>query len=119
MTVQNTLVLAQDTWDLITDISGNIGMATPPYSVAQDVASAVRTFTGDLWYSANTGIPYLNRILGKSPSVQYLRSQVEAAALSVPGVVKARCLFAQIENRVLRGQVQIIDETGAENNVSF
>lgn len=119
MTLKNTLVLAQDTWDLITDISGNIGMATAPYSVAQDVASAVRTFTGDLWYDTAAGIPYLERVLGQSPSVQYLRSQVEAAALTVPGVVKARCLFAQIQNRTLRGQVQVIDETGAANNVSF
>lgn len=115
----NTLILAQDTWDLFIDMSGNIAMAADPYSIAQDVASAIRTFTGDLWYDQTRGIPYMERIIGHAPSLQYLRTQVESAALSVPGVVQAQCGFVALEDRVLRGQCKIIDTTGAENNVSF
>lgn len=115
----DTLILAQDTWDLITDISGNIALATEPYSIAQDVASAVRVFKGELWYDTATGIPYFQTVLGQAPSMQYLRTAIEARALTVPGVVQAQCLFARLEDRKLRGQVQIIDTTGASNNVSF
>lgn len=117
----NTLILAQDTWDLITDISGNIALATAPYSIAQDVASAIRVFQGEIWYDTAQGIPYFDRVLGHVPSLQYLRSQVEARALTVPGVVEAQCLFAQLdtETRTLRGQCKVIDTTGAENNVTF
>lgn len=115
----NTLLLDQSQWDLVLDIGGNIAMATEPYAIAQDVASAIRTFTGDLWYDQARGIPYFDQVLGHAPSMQYLRSQIEAQALSVPGVVQAQCLFARVENRVLRGQCKIIDTTGAANNVSF
>lgn len=115
-----TLVLDQDVWDLVLDISGNIALADNPYARAQDVASAVRVFTGDLWYDQQRGIPYLSRVFGQTPSIQFLRAQVEAAALSVPGVVSARVLFAQLNSeRVLRGQVQFIDIDGDSRNVSF
>lgn len=115
----NTLLLTQDQWDLCLDISGNIAVAEAPYAIAQDVASAIRTFTGDLYYDTAKGIPYFERVLGQAPSLTYLKSQVEAQALNVPGVVKAQCVFVKVEDRVLRGQCKIIDTTGAENNVSF
>ena len=40
----NTLLLDLTNWDLLVDASGNIAVASDPYSVAQDVASAVRVF---------------------------------------------------------------------------
>ena len=40
----STLLLDPDTWDLTVDNNGNIAVAAPPYAVAQDVASAIRTF---------------------------------------------------------------------------
>lgn len=115
----NTLLLDQAEWDLVLDISGNIAMASEPYSIAQDVASAIRVFEGDLWYDQTQGIPYFERVLGQAPSMQYLQSQIEARARTVPGVVQAQCVFVRVENRVLRGQCKIIDTTGAANNVSF
>lgn len=119
--MNDTLLLDQAEWDLVLDISGNIALASPPYAVAQDVASAIRVFQGDLWYDTTVGIPYFERVLGQAPSMQYLRSQIEARALTVPGVVRAQCLFVKLDSatRVLQGQCKIIDTTGAENNVSF
>lgn len=115
----DTLLLDQAQWDLVLDIGGNIALASEPYSIAQDVSSAIRTFKGDIWYDTDSGIPYFERVLGQTPSMQYLRSQIEAAALTVPNVVKAQCVFAKVENRLLRGQCKIIDKTGVEHNVSF
>lgn len=114
-----TLLLDQKTWDLCLDASGNIALADEPYAIAQDVASAVRLFIGELWYDTAQGIPYPDTILGARPSLQYVKVQIETAALTVPGVVQARCLFASFKNRSLTGQVQIVDTTGASNNVSF
>lgn len=117
--MSSTLLLSQDNWDLVIDTSGNIAAATDPYSLAQDVASAVRVFTGDIWYDTAQGIAYLTRVLGQRPTNQFLKGQIEARALTVPGVVSARCLFVALQDRKLSGQVQIIDTTGASNNVSF
>jgi len=41
------------------------------------------------------------------------------AALTVPEVVKAQVLGLQLKNGILSGTVEVIDVTGAANNVSF
>lgn len=114
-----TLLLAQDTWDLVLDISGNIAAATEPYAVAQDVASEVRLFIGELWYDTTNGIDYLGRVLGERPNMQYLKGQIETQALKAQNVVSARCLFSSFDDRVLHGQVQVVDKDGATVVVSF
>lgn len=114
-----TLLLDTQAWDLVLDISGNIAVADEPYALAQDVASAVRVNLGELWYDTTQGVAYTDQIMGKTPNPQLIKSQVETAALSVPGIVKAKCLLAQMNGRVLTGQVLVTDAAGITNNVSF
>jgi len=115
----NTLILEQNTWDLITDASGNIAMATEPYSLVQDVASACRLFIGELWYDSTQGIPYRENILGHRPSLQYVRLQIERAARTVPTVALAKCTITKFDNRELAGYVQITDAAGTLQTVKF
>lgn len=117
---QNTLLLDQTIWDLCLDASGNIAMATPPYAVAQDAASAVRTFLGECWYNTALGIPYLGKILGVFP-VPYalIKAQCVAAALTVPGVVSAQMFITSIKNRQLSGQLQVTDSNGNTQAVTI
>lgn len=119
MTRYNTLLLDQTAWDLVIDSAGNIAMAQPPYSLAQDVASAVRLFLGELWYSTGQGIPYFEDVLGQLPPPSLLTGYMEKAALTVPGVVSAQVIITEFTGREVRGQVQFIDETGAANGVTF
>lgn len=119
MTRYNTLLLDQSQWDLIIDSAGDIAMCEPPYSLSQDVASAVRLFLGELWYSTKKGIPYWDDVLGHLPPPSLLTGYIEKAALSVPGVVSARCVIQKFEGREITGQIQFIDETGASNGVTF
>lgn len=113
-----TLMLDTVDWDLVLDANGNIALADAPYSMAQDVASAVRVVVGELWFDSKQGVPY-GDILGSAPNLQFIRAKIEAAALTVSGVVKARCTFASFAGRVLTGQVQVTDAAGMVNNVSF
>jgi len=114
-----SLLLDYDNWDLVLDINGNIAIASDPYARSQDVACAARTWVGDLWYNQARGVAY-KQILGQSPNLQFARSQIEAAALAVQGVVSAQCLFVQLTaDRTLRGQIQFIDVDGESRNVSF
>lgn len=115
----NTLLLDTQIWDLCLDASANIAMASEPYAIAQDVASALRLFAGELWYDNTRGIPYFETVLGQYPPSGYLKSQFEAAALTVPGVVQARCINLQLSNRQLTGTVEVIDLTGQSQNVTF
>jgi len=114
-----TLLLDQGDWDLVLDAQGNIAVADEPYAIAQDVASAVRVFLGEVWFDTAQGVPYFTEVLGAPLNLSVLKSRIETTALTVPQVARARCLVATIEGRTLRGQIQVIDIDGNENNVSF
>ncbi len=119
MTRLNTLALDRTAWDLVLDSGGNIAMVTPPYALAQDVASACRLFLGELWYDQTKGIPYFSEILGKLPPLSLMRGLIEKAALTVPGVTKAHCIISSFANRTITGEVRFIDEAGNQNAVNF
>lgn len=114
-----TLLLDTDRWDLVLDASGNIAMATNPYALAQDAASAVRLFQGELWYDTTQGVPYFEQILGQYPPIEFMRAQCVAAAMSVPEVVSATVYFTAVVGRALGGQVQITDKTGTVSVAAF
>lgn len=114
-----TLLLDRTVWDLVLDASGNIALASDPYSIAQDVASAVKLFKGEIWYDTTKGVPYWNEILGHWPPLAVIRSVVETAALTVPEVVKAQCLIVSFDDRTITGQVQVTDSSGTTQTVSF
>ena len=117
--MSDTLLLDQAEWDLVLNAQGNIAMASIPYSLVQDVASAIKVFIGELWYDTTQGIPYFENILGHRPSLQYVRIQIEKAALTVPTIVLAKCTITAFENRDIQGYVQITDAAGTVQTVTF
>ena len=117
--IHNTLLLDQTVWDLVLDVNGNIALAETPYAIAQDVASATRTFLGECWYDTEQGLPYWQDILGEFPPLNYVAQQITTSALTVPDVADAQVNFTSYQNRSLAGQIQIIDTDGAANNVAF
>ena len=114
-----TLLLDRTQWDLVLDSNGDIALASPPYALEQDVASAVRLFLGELWYDTTKGIPYFEEILGQLPPVSLLTSYIESAALSVPGVISARCIISSFQDRSVSGEIQFIDDSGIGGSVGF
>jgi hypothetical protein len=114
-----SLLLDQTTWDLCLDAAGNIAVASDPYALAQDVASAIRLFAGEAWYDTTLGVPYFDQILGHAPPVSLIKEQLTRAALTVPGVVAATCTLASIAGRQLTGQVRVTDVAGTVLSVAF
>jgi hypothetical protein len=117
----NTIILDQAKWDMVLDTSGNIAIAKPPYALAQDVASAIKLFKGELWYDTSKGIPYFKEILGLLPPVSLIIEYMKLAALAVPGVESVQINMNQFSNidRIASGEVLFIDEEGVENGVFF
>lgn len=117
----DTLLLDQTNWDLLTDSAGNIALASNPYSIAQDVASAIRLFLAELWYDNTKGVPYFTEILGQAPPITVFKQYLVTAALTVPQVVEAQCIVQTFDTstRTVTGQVQVIDVDGVEHNVTF
>lgn len=113
-----TAVLDITEWDVVLDAAGNLAIATEPYQFAQDVASALKLFLGELWYDTEKGVPYFTDVLGHSPPITYFQALMESAALTVPGVAKATCTITQLENRTITGEVRFTTTTGLTSSVS-
>jgi len=114
----DTLYLNEN-WDLELDISGNIALASAPYALAQDAASACRTFLAECWYDQTIGIPYWEQILGHWPSLMIVKSQLVSAAMTVPGVVSAQAFITGVIDRKLTGQIQVTDSAGNTSAAAF
>jgi len=115
----DTLLLDTGTWDLVLDINGNLAVASNPYSVTQDVASACRTFLGELWYDTTIGIPYFEQILGHQPPLAILKSLLVNAAKTVPGCNNPVVFILAFEGRSVSGQIQFTDGTGQTQVTGF
>lgn len=115
----NTLFLQPGSWDLTVDVSGNIAVASDPYSLAQDAASAIKTFAGECWYDTTQGIPYWSEIIGYLPPLTLVKDGMISAALTVPGIVAAQVFFTSLTGRQLAGQVQITTASGEAAGVGF
>lgn len=99
-------------WDLCVDAFGNIAVASEPYALAQDVASAIRLFNGELYYDTGKGVRYFEDILGLSPPLPLLKRELTDAALTVPQVASAQAFISVDRDRVVTGQVQCRSEAG-------
>jgi hypothetical protein len=116
----NTLLLDGATWDLLQDAAGNIAMASNPYSLAQDAASAIKTFEGEVYWDTNLGVPYMSQVLGLNPSASLLKSLFNDAAQTVPEVASAQTFLTAASERSVGGQVQVKQQaTGAVSAVPF
>lgn len=117
----DTLLLAVNTWDLVLDASRNIARASAPYALAQDVASAIRTFLGEVWYDDTLGIPYFSQVLGHTPPIAVFQEYMVNAAMTVPGVTSAVCVISDFDpdSREVAGQVQFTDDSGQTATVAF
>ena len=110
--MSTTLLLDTVAWDLCLDASNNIALAAEPYAIAQDVASAQRTFQGEVWYDTRQGVPYLQDMLGRAAGPELLKSALETAALTVPNVASAVCSLSLNESREVTGQTEVTTVDG-------
>ncbi len=115
----NTMLLVTDAWDICLNSGGNIALAEPPYSRAQDVASAIRLFQGELWFDTRPGVPYFENILGHPPPASYFEAQMVRAALTVPGVISATCIIQGVDGRSLTGQVTFTSVDGTTETLTL
>lgn len=115
----NTLLLDVAIWDLVLDANNNIAVASDPYATAQNVACAVKTFLGEVYYDVTLGVPYFQQILGKFPPLALLKAQLCAQAARVPGCNNPQCFIASVTDRQVTGQIVFTDSTGVSQTVAF
>jgi hypothetical protein len=108
----DTLLLDQVTWDLVLDADENIAKATDPYALAQDAASVIRTWLGEVYFDTTLGIPWQQQVFGRTPSLSLLKEQLKAAALTVPEVGSVEVFLVTGDARTVGGQIQVTSEQG-------
>lgn len=114
----STLLLDRSTWDLVLDADGNIAVASAPYSLAQDAASAIRTFLGECLWDTTIGVPFLTLVFSPSASVAQVQAVLAAAAETVPGVESATVTITRGSDRTITGQVQVTSAATGETSTA-
>jgi hypothetical protein len=114
-----SLLLSRREWDLCLDAAGNIAVCQPPWAVAQNVATAIKTFRKDCWYDQQKGLPYLEQIFGKYPPQSRLRWLIWQCALTQTGVLAASVKRLNLTGRRLTGQVMVTDQQANTQLVNF
>jgi hypothetical protein len=95
--MMHTLLLDVQAWDLVLDANNNIAVASEPYSV---------------------GVPWMQSLLAKRPSLPLLKAQLVAAALTVPDVASAIAFISAFTNRTISGQIQVVSATTRQTSVA-
>jgi hypothetical protein len=108
-------------WDLMVDGNMNLAVATGSNALVQDVASAIQTYSGEVYYDTTQGLPYLSEVMGQLYAPSTLRPALEQAALSVPGVLLAKAVINNfsVTARKSSGVVNITDATGESLGIYF
>lgn len=113
----HTLYLRPDSWDITLDSSGRIARSTQAYAIAQNVANAVRLFTGEAFFAMNEGIPHFDIELGKTrPALSVLRARMREAALNVDGVLDAQITLDDVQDRKLTGEILLTVADGDKSS---
>lgn len=113
----HTLYLTPDNWDITLDSSGRIARSTQAYAIAQNVANAVRLFTGEAFFAMDEGIPHFDIELGKTrPALSVLRARMREAALNVKGVLDAQITLDDVQERKLTGEILLIVADGDKSS---
>lgn len=113
----HTLYLNPDSWDITLDSSGRIARSTQAYAIAQNVANAVRLFTGEAFFAMDEGIPHFDIELGKTrPALSVLRARMREAALNVEGVLDAQITLDDVQDRRLTGEILLTVADGDKSS---
>lgn len=104
-----TLALGTD-WDVYTDDLGNIATIEGDNRLAQDVASSVRVFFGELPFNVTRGVEY-NK---PDQNRETLNHQMNDNAKLVEGVSESIVIFEELKDRTLKPVVYVTNTDGEQ-----
>lgn len=104
-----TLALSTD-WDVYIDDLGNIATLDGNARLAQDVASSVRVFLGELPFNVTRGIEY-NK---PDQNRETLNHQMNDNAKLIEGVSESVVVFEELKDRVLKPVVYVTNTDGEQ-----
>lgn len=97
-----------DNWDICLDDLNNWAVAEGNERLAQDVASSVMVFKGELPFDKERGVEY-NKPDDVRPT---LKTDMNAQALLVRGVEDSTVVFNNLTDRTLNATIYVTNEQG-------
>jgi len=104
-----TLALDEN-WDLELDEFNNIAVKSDNERLAQDVASSVRVFLGEVPFDVNRGVDYNN----PDAIREDLKLQINEQAAMVEGVAESLVVFDELKDRTLKTTIYLTNENGEQ-----
>lgn len=101
-------------WDLTLDEFGNIATKDGNNQIAQDVASSVRVFQGEMLFDIERGIRYNE----PDKERETLSFDLTREAKRIEGVVDALAVMNSLEQRELNATIYVQTDDGEVLNVS-
>lgn len=95
------------TWDIYLNAAGDLFLADQDSSIAQDVASSVKTFEGECWYNNTLGMPYFQAIFGRAPPNSFVVDNIKKQAFTIDDVVSVNVQGIGLKNRNVSGVIVI------------
>lgn len=108
-----TLGLLDENWDLFVDEYGNIATKDEAEQLAQDVASSVRVWKGEVPFDIYRGVEY-NK---PDENRQNLRQQMVEQVYYIDGVGDCLIDFKELTNRTLKPIIYLTTEDGEKITV--
>lgn len=99
-----------DKWDIHIDSLRNIATKSGSSRLAQDVASSVRVFKGELPFDIDRGVNYAK----PDENRETLNYEMNEQARLVDGVADSVVVFEKLENRTLKPVVYVTNEEGQQ-----
>lgn len=105
-----TWALRGDSWDVYVDQVGNIATLSGNNRLAQDVASSVRVFRGELPMDVERGVEYNKPDTNR----QELNDQMNDQAKLIEGVQSSVVIFEEFKDRTLKPVIYVTNEENEE-----
>ena len=103
-----TIALTNEKWDLFVDEYGNIATKGSAEQIAQDVASSVRVFKGEVPFDVYRGVEYNKPDENRNTLKQEMLEQV----YYIEGVGDVLVDFTELKNRTLHPIIYLTTEDG-------
>lgn len=107
------IYLDPETHDLMRDSGKDLLLTDGAKRVAQQIKVTLLTFLGEWFLDTTFGVPYLERIMVKSPNRAQIESVIRAKVKDVPGVEAVPAVNIEIEAATRRARITL---PGIETN---
>lgn len=107
------IALSAESHDLLLTEDNDLKLINNAERIAQQIKITLKFFLGEWFLDTSQGVPYLERVLVKSPNMNHIRAIFRERILDVPGVTAVSSLTLTLDRQKRTLSVGYVAETTA------